>query len=190
MRKIVLTFGLIAGAVMSLTMVVAILLKNEVYFESGLIVGYTSMVLAFLMVYFGVRTYRDQTPTGTIGFWKAFGVGMMIVLVGSACYVATWEVLYFNFVPDYMEKYAEHALAKARAAGATAAELEAQAAEFAKYGQWYRNPFLNVAMTLMEPLPVGVAMSLLSAALLRRRRPNGASASAAPAGATAARSMV
>ena len=52
-------------------------------------IGYTGMVLAFLMVYFGVRSYRDNVAGGQIGFGRAFVVGLAITFVASACYVAT-----------------------------------------------------------------------------------------------------
>ena len=58
---------------------------------------------------------------------------------------------------------------KARADGATQAELDAKAAQMRQFMRLYRNPFFNVAITFLEPFPIGLAVSLLSAAVLRRR---------------------
>ncbi len=33
----------------------------------------------------------------------------------------------------------------------------------------YENPWTNIALTLLEPLPVGLVLALLSAAILRKR---------------------
>ena len=63
------------------------------------------MVLAFLLIYFGVRSYRDNVAGGRVGFLKALGVGMLIALVASTLYVATWEAIYFGGKSDYIEKY-------------------------------------------------------------------------------------
>jgi hypothetical protein len=63
------------------------------------------MVLAFLSVFFGIRAYREKTG-GTITFGKAFQVGILITLVSCLMYVATWEIIYWNFIPDYADKYA------------------------------------------------------------------------------------
>jgi len=60
MKKTVLTFGLIAGAIVSFFMVLALVFKDAIGFDRGEIVGYTSMVVAFLFIYFGVRAYRDN----------------------------------------------------------------------------------------------------------------------------------
>ena len=56
MRKIVLTFGLIAGAILSAMMLITFMFKDQIGFDKGAIVGYTTMVLAFLMIYFGVKS--------------------------------------------------------------------------------------------------------------------------------------
>ena len=62
------------------------------------------MVLAFLLIYFGIRSYRDNVAGGTVRFGRAFAVGALIATVASVCYVATWEVIYFNFAPDFAAK--------------------------------------------------------------------------------------
>jgi hypothetical protein len=169
MRRVVLTYGLIAGALLSLMLAVSVALWDRIGFDRAMVVSYTTMVAAFLLVYVGVRSYRDTVAGGTIGFGRAFGVGLLIAVVASLCYVVTWEIIYFGFASDFMERYAEHALAKARAGGATEAELAAQAGEMRRYAELYANPFFNAAITFLEPLPVSVLMSLVSAVLLRRR---------------------
>ena len=62
------------------------------------------MVLAFLLIYFGVRSYRDNVAGGRVGFGRALAVGVLITTLASVCYVATWEVLYFNFEHDFLGK--------------------------------------------------------------------------------------
>lgn len=174
MRKIVLTFGLIAGAVMSAMFLITIPFHDQIGFDNGMLVGYTSMVAAFLAVYFGVRRYRDQVAGGTITFARALGVGLAITLVACLCYVLMWQIVYYNFMPDYLDKYAAYTLEKERATGATAAQLEAQRQEMAQFKEMYANPLINAAFTILEPLPVGVLISLISAGVLRRGRQDGA----------------
>src|SRR5438045_4232605 len=124
MTKTVLTFGLISGAVISVMMLLTIPFHDAMGFGiAGLIVGYTTMVLAFLLVFFGVRSYRDNVGGGTVRFGRAFVVGALIALVASLCYVATWEVIYFKFEPDYLTKYQARTLEKARAKGESEATL-------------------------------------------------------------------
>lgn len=168
MTRVVLTFGLLAGAVLSVMMVVQVGFIDEIGFDRGEIIGYTTMVLAFLMVYFGIRSYRDNIYGGAITFRQAVVIGLLITLVASVCYVTTWEVIYYWFAPDFVEKYGAYMLEQAREAGATEQELAARAAELARYREMYKNPLINAGITLIEVLPIGLVVTLVSAAILRR----------------------
>ncbi len=178
MRKIVLTFGLIAGVILSAMMLLTLPFHDQIGFgTTGLVVGYTSMVLGFLMIYFGVRSYRDNVADGRITFGRAFQVGFLIMAVASICYVATWQVVYYKFMPDFTDKYAAYEMQKAKASGASDAEIAAKAAEMAKFKEMYRNPLVNIAFTFLEPLPVGLVFTLVTAGVLsRKRQPEGSSA--------------
>jgi hypothetical protein len=168
-KKIVLTFGIIAGVILSVLMVATMPFIDRIGFDYGLVVGYTSMVVAFLLVFFGIRSYRENVGGGQISFGRAFSVGILIVLIASVMYVVTWEIIYFNFLPDFGEKYAAHMLEKARAAGASAEQLAAEAEKMNEMKSILNNPLLNAAFTLLEPLPVGLVLTLVSAAILRKR---------------------
>lgn len=175
MKKIVLIFGLIAGAILSAMMLVNVSLIDQIGFDKGEIIGYTTMVVAFLMIYFGVRTYRDNHAGGTIRFGRAFGIGLLITLVASTCYVGTWQVVYHTLAPDFGDKYGAYVIEKARKSGATEAQLAVQKKEMQEFIEMYKNPLVNVALTYLEPLPVGLLFSLVSAGLLSRRRKDAAS---------------
>jgi len=170
MNKIVLTFGFIAGAIVSSFMVLALVFKDAIGFDRGEIVGYTSMVVAFLFIYFGVRAYRDNVAGGTVKFGRAVAVGSLIAVLASLCYVATWEVIYYKFAPDYLEKYREHAISKARTEGASKAAIAEQTAKLDRLAELYKNPVLNAAFTFLEPLPVALVVVLVSAGVLSRRK--------------------
>lgn len=101
MRRIVLKFGLLSGALLSAMLAVTIPVQDAIGFDYGMVVGYTTMVLAFLLIYFGVRRYRDTVAGGSISFGRACKVGALIALISSCGYVATWEVMYFKFMPDF-----------------------------------------------------------------------------------------
>jgi hypothetical protein len=179
MKKTVLTFGLISGAVISLLMLLTLPFHDAIGFETaGLIVGYATMVLAFLLIYFGVRSYRDNVAGGTVSFGRAFAVGALIGLLSSLCYVATWEVVYFKFAPDFMDKYSAHEIEKARASGESEAAIAKRTEEMAKFNEMYKNPAFNAAVTLVEPLPVALLVALVSAGVLSRRRRSAVAAGA------------
>lgn len=173
MKKIVWTFGLISGVLVSAMMAATLPFQDEAGFDHSLLLGYTTMVLSFLLIYFGVRSYRDNVGGGTVGFGRALAVGALIGLIASVCYVATWEVMYFKFMPDFMTRYGAHELEKARAAGASEAALAQKKAELDKFEKQYQNPAINAAYTILEPLPVALVVALVSAGVLsRRKRPD------------------
>jgi hypothetical protein len=170
MRKIVLTFGLIAGAMLSAMMLMTLPFLDQIGFDKGEVIGYTTMVLAFLMVYFGVRSYRDNVAGGSVTFGRAFLVGLLITFVASACYVVTWQVIYHKVAPDFVDKYASYAMAKAKKTGASEAQIAAQQKEMNEFKEMYKNPLVNIGVTFLEPLPVGLLFALVSAGVLSRKR--------------------
>ena len=170
MKKTVLTFGVISGVFSSLMMAATVPFLHNMTSSKGLVIGYTAIVLSFLLVFFGIRSYRDNVGNGQISFTKAFTVGIFITLISCMFYVATWEILYFNVLPrDFMDKYGTQTIEKLKASGASAAAVEAKAQQLEKFKEQYKNPVFNSLMTFIEPFPVGLAITLISAGVLRRK---------------------
>jgi hypothetical protein len=169
MKKTILTFGLISGAISSLMMVATTPFADRIGFDKAEVVGYTTIVLSFLLVFFGIRSYRDNVGSGQITFTKGFAVGISITLISCICYVPTWELLYFHFLPGFMDKYGAHMIEKLKASGAGPDAIQAQLQQVKKYQEMYDNPLLNAAMTFIEPFPIGLVITLISAAVLRRK---------------------
>jgi hypothetical protein len=183
MQRIVLRFGLASGVILvALSAVMMTLcLRGAIDFDHSEVLGYTAMVLSFLMVFFGIRSYRDNVAAGAIGFGKAFQVGLCICLVTCAIYVIGWEIAYFNFFPDFLDQYSAHVLQKMQAKGASPAEIQKTTAQMAEMAKHYHNLLYNSAVTFMEIFPVGLIVTLVSAAILRRKTRPGAPAEAVPA---------
>jgi len=169
MKKTVLTFGLISGAVMAMMMAASLQYVNHIDPTRSYVLGYTTIVLASLFIFFGIRSYRENASGGRLTFGRGFAVGILIALISSACYVATWEVIYFNFMPDFVDKYNAQMVERAKAKGASPAEIEKKKLEGEEFKRMYANPVYNVAMTFLEPFPVGLVITLASAGILRKK---------------------
>ena len=169
MKKTVLTFGLIGGAIMAVMMFATIPFVDKIGFDKGEIVGYTTMILAFMLVFFGIRSYRENVCGGQISFGRAFAVGILITLVVCICYVIAWEIIYFKLMPDFADKYASYAVEKVKASGASQQVIDAKLQEMKSFKATYDNPFINAAITFVEPFPVGLIVTLISAAILRKK---------------------
>ena len=169
MKKTVLTFGLISGAMSASMMLITIPFADAIGWEKGEILGYTGIVLSALMVFFGVRSYRENVGGGRLTFGRAFAVGILITLISSACYVGTWEIVYYKFMPDFADKYAAHLVERAKASGASQQKIDETKRQAKQFKQMYDKPLFNVALTFMEVFPIGLVVTLLSAGILRKK---------------------
>ena len=68
-----------------------------------------------------------------------------------------------------MDKYGARMVEKLKASGASAEAVQAQVEQVKKYNEMYVNPLLNAAMTFIEPFPIGLVITLISAVVLRRK---------------------
>jgi Protein of unknown function (DUF4199) len=169
MKKTVLTFGLISGGISAVAMLATVPFADRLGFDVGEILGYTLIVISALLVFFGIRSYRENVSGGRLTFGRGFAVGILITLLSNVCYVATWEVVYFKFMPDFADKYAAHMIGRAKSTGASPEKIEKTTREAAQFKEMYNKPSMNIALTFAEVFPIGLGVTLLSAAVLRKK---------------------
>jgi hypothetical protein len=163
MTRIILTYGLISGAIIIGVSLGVILAHGD----GNLWVGYLTMLVALSSILVGVKQHRDQALGGVIKFWPAFLVGLGIAVVASLIYVVVWEIYLAATHYTFMDKYAAAMLAAKRAAGVTGAAYAKAVAQADDMRRSYANPLNRVPETFMEIFPVGLLIALVSAALLR-----------------------
>ena len=67
MRKVVLVYGIIAGLIVAGMMFFSTsYFCSKGDFDGGLIYGYSSMIIAFSMIFVGVKSFRDKYNGGII----------------------------------------------------------------------------------------------------------------------------
>lgn len=65
MKKNVIVFGLIAGLIVSVLMVLSMArCYSDPSLEHSMLIGYASMVLAFSFIFVGIKNYRDKYNDG------------------------------------------------------------------------------------------------------------------------------
>ena len=170
MKKVVIVFGLISGAISSAMMFLTMpfVKSGAINNHNRYVIGYTAILLSFLLVFFGIRSYRENAG-GAITFGRAFSVGILMTLISCVFYVASWEIIYFKLMPDFGEKYAARPIDALREKGASDAVILAKKKEMEKMKAMLDNPLINAAMSFIEPFPVGLIVTLVSAAILRKR---------------------
>ena len=168
-KRTILTWGLIAGAVSISMMLATMPFVDRIGFEHGMVIGYTALVLSALMIYPGVRSYRDNVAGGRMTFGKGLLVGLGIALVAAVCYGVIWAIVYANFMPDFCDKYTAYTIEQVKSSGASAEKLAAVTAQADQIRQISAKPLLVVAMTFVENFPIGLVAAVISAGILRRR---------------------
>jgi hypothetical protein len=166
MKKIVWTYGLISGGILSLMMAVTAAM-GTMCGEYGAVIGYTTMLLAGTLIFFGIRGYRDRV--GYISFGRALGIGLLITLVSSIMYVIAWTLIYNFMIPDFIDQWMGRQIQDMRASGASEQQILEARKEFGNIAELYQNPLLFVLFTFIEPLPVAILISLVSALILKRK---------------------
>ena len=172
MKKVVLVYGLVAGLAVSLIMCISMAIYAGCdHSEASMLVDYASMLLAFSMIFVGIKNFRDKQNGGFITFGKAFKIGTLIALIASTMYVLAWAIEYHFFLPDFMDTYTASSIEKAKKAGAAAVELEKITKEANDMNKLYKKPFFFVLFTYAEILPVGLIVTLIASLILKRKKP-------------------
>ncbi len=171
MKKIVITYGLIGGTIVGGLMLATMPLweTGALNFDNGHLVGYTTMVIALSMVFFGIKSYRDHHASGLVTFGKGFTIGILITLIASIMYAMAWEVSFANMGDVFTQKMEEQHFTELKAGGATEADLVKAKEEWGTFMEMYKNPVIRFGVTLFEIFPVGLIITLISAGLLRKK---------------------
>ena len=173
MKKNIIIYGLVAGIVVTTLMLFNVhslsYRDGKFDYDRGLVIGYATMLIAFSLVYVGIRNYRNKYNNGVISFGKAFKIGIMMVLIASTIYVVAWLIDYYFFSPDFIDLYSAHELDKLKASGASPIEIDKQRIKMEGFSRMMKNPFFHAMMTYAEILPVGLVVTLISSLILKRK---------------------
>lgn len=161
MRKTVGKYGVLAAGLMSALMIgpylvmdVGALVAGSAWIE---VVGYAAILAAMTLVFFAIREHRERNLGGRLRFRTGLLLGLSVTTVAALLFGLATVLLYAWLGPEQtdalMQAYVE------RSGGGT--DYESQRA-------LWLNPWFQGAVMAATALPVGVIVSLVSAALLRR----------------------
>jgi hypothetical protein len=170
MSRIILIFGVAAGLIVAVPMDLMLANAEHGSAATSMFMGYLLMVLALSLVFVGVKRLRDRELGGVIRFVPALLAGLGISAVAGVIYVIGWEITLAVTDFAFIESYSNAAIEAARAKGAPAADVAAVVAQMDEFRRQYANPLIRLPMTFIEIFPVGVLISLITAALLRNSR--------------------
>jgi uncharacterized membrane protein len=169
MKNTIIKYGLISGAIAALGILIMTLVLKSYGFDYTAYVGYSLIILSMTVIFFGVKAYRDNENGGQLSFKTGLLVGLGIAVISSACYSLMWLVVYYNFIPNFIEDYATFTTNQLKNSGASEAELSNNAAQMQDFRDLYKTPLGIFAVTLIEPLPVGILGALVSTLILKKK---------------------
>jgi len=148
MKNTVLRFGAYGFTVAVVLFLVG--LYSDI--TTNVFIGYATIIVSLIFVYFGIKHFRDAVNNGTITIQKAIVIGLLISLF-SAVGIALADYLYTAYVnPDFFSDYAE--TMKAENPDMEVQEFTSGSAALFMFG---------VVMA------VGLIISLISALILQRK---------------------
>lgn len=170
MKKVVIKYGLIGGIIISIFMCTTMPFMDEnTDMGNAQLIGYATMIISLSTIFIGIKSYRDNHLNGIISFGKAFLVGLYIALIASTMYVLCWMIISDLFIPDFMQNYITATVDSMKEQGSSQAEIDAELASMNEMMEMYKNPFFKASITYLEILPVGLLVSLISAAILKKK---------------------
>lgn len=169
MKKTVLIYGSISGLIVATFMVISTAIfcgnPDSNYGTETMIIGFSGIALAFSLIFFGTKNYRDKHNNGAITFWQAFKLGTLIALISSTVYVLVWLVDYYCFFPDFIEQYS----AKLLKAAQTPEEAQKITDELSFTKEAYKTPIGIILLTYLEIFPWGLLLAVISALVFKRK---------------------
>ena len=171
MKQVIIRYGVIAGLIVGIPMIVYMTsIPEHAPTAPSMVLTYVVMLIALSMVFVGIKQYRDRALGGIIKFMPAFIVGLGISAVAGVFYAVAWEISMVFMKFDFAQFYANAMVEQARASGKDAQGIAEAATHAAEFTRMYANPLFRVPMTFLEIFPVGILVSLISAAVLRNSR--------------------
>lgn len=168
MKNTVIKFGLYALISGFVLFGLPFFLGMGVDFDYGELIGYTSMILSLLFVYFGIKHYRDKVNSGKVSLGKAIKIGMLIALF-SAVGVAVFDYIYTSQInPDFASEYLEYSVKKMEET-LSAEEVKVKTAELTQQMEDYGSPSFMAFMMFASVMILGFIISLISGLILQRK---------------------
>lgn len=171
MLPLILRYGVIGGVIVAAPMLWRMFTVDPNHPGDplgGMLIGYLTMLVALTTVFLGIKQYRDKVKGGVIRFLPAFGVGLAISAVACVLYVIAWEICMAFSPLDFSALYSQAMIDAVKNKGGTPDQIAKATADAHDFVVMYAKPYVRIPMTFVEMFPVGLLVSLISAAVLRK----------------------
>ncbi|WP_299313123.1 DUF4199 domain-containing protein [uncultured Aquimarina sp.] len=168
MKNTVLRYGVYGAITISILFILALFLGKNLSYGLQEVIGYTTMVVSLIFVFFGIKHYRDKENSGVISFGKALVIGVLISLF-SAIAFGLLDVIYIKYInPDFTTEYYTR-MVEQISSSVPEAEFKIKLAELEAQKEMFSSPLMNFLLMSATVLIIGFIISLISGLILQRK---------------------
>ncbi|MCB0711053.1 MAG: DUF4199 domain-containing protein [Ignavibacteriae bacterium] len=169
MKKTVLKYGIIGGLIMAVCFALSVPLSGDpVNYDTMEIIGYGSIILSLIAIFFGIKSYRDQQLGGCLPFRKGVLIGIGISAIASA-FLGVYTFIHIAWIdPGFVESYSAWEVEKIESGEMAANEKQKAIQEIEEMKVAYASPLIQGLVMYATVFLMGIVISLISAAILKR----------------------
>jgi hypothetical protein len=177
MKKSILVNGMATGALLSIMFVATnYFIEQKSNPSLASTIGNILLMASLSMVFFAIRNVRDKVNKGYIGFNTAFRTALMVILIGTFCYTTTKSTYAFIVDKEYLNRAIDRTIEAEtknimNSKDVSDLEKKKKIQEFTSNMNDLRTPYAFVITSILEFFPMGLIISILCAALMKRSTP-------------------
>ncbi len=152
MKNSILKFGVYSLITALVLFLAGLYFGQDLSFSTQAVIGYASMVVSLIFVFFGIKYYRDKENNGSVSFGKALLIGIVISLFAGVGFAIIDYIYTTSINPDFFENYKAAMIA------------DGYEGEIPNYTSGFM-AFIMFATVLV----IGFIISLISALILQRK---------------------
>lgn len=170
MKKTALRYGLItAGFLVGFFFLGLAIYGKSDDFTGREVVGYSTMIVSMIFVYFGIKHFRDHVNGGALSFGKGMKMGLLIVLVPAIAF-GIFTIIYVTWIdPEHMSRYYEYELSQLKAS-LSSTEFEAASVKMKEEMEMFSSPVMSFFVMALTVYLIGVIATVISSLILRRAK--------------------
>ena len=170
MKNTVIKYGIRSAITIIILFLLALTLGKNLNYGLQEVIGYASMVISLLFVFFGIKHFRDNENSGVVSFKKALLIGILITLFAALAF-GIIDLIYIKYInPDFTAEYYARSVEQLKNS-LTGVELETKLAEMESQKELFMNPLISFLLMSFTVFLVGLIISLISSLILQRKQP-------------------
>ncbi len=168
MKSTIIRYGLYSGGLMTLLFALSWISFGHDNYEVQEVIGYATIIVGLVFVYFGLRKYRDIINGGKLTFGEGLKVGLLIVLIPSVM-IGILDALYIGiFDPEFIDRYFEYMIEQART-DSSPAEFEAALQSLESQREMFANPAVVGLVMFLTVFLIGIIITVISSFILQKK---------------------